>query len=173
MVILLIFVVAYAVGSESLLYPESEMTWPRLFHLPRKAYWQVFGELILEEIELRGTLDRNFVLWIVENKMFQSSSVFYVVAYCYWVSCHFHNQLFREWCVQWLSCYFHNWLFRERCVYFWKQLEALWLWHSSLSNRVWQLHCSCSAGLACHGHQCIAAQPAHSSIWVSVPSPWR
>ena len=54
MIILLVFVLAYAVASESLLYPNSSLTWQRLFHLPRKAYWQVFGELILDEIEMRG-----------------------------------------------------------------------------------------------------------------------
>ena len=54
MIILLIFVLAYAVSSESLLYPKSDMTLERLFHLPRKAYWQVFGELTLDEIEYRG-----------------------------------------------------------------------------------------------------------------------
>ncbi|XP_076441873.1 transient receptor potential cation channel subfamily M member 1-like [Babylonia areolata] len=53
MIILLIFVLAYAVASESLLYPRSNFTADRLFHLPRKAYWQVFGELNLEEIEIR------------------------------------------------------------------------------------------------------------------------
>ncbi|KAL8573882.1 hypothetical protein ACOMHN_029330 [Nucella lapillus] len=53
MIILLIFVVAYSVASESLLYPESDFNLTRLFHLPRKAYWQVFGELGLEEIEIR------------------------------------------------------------------------------------------------------------------------
>ncbi|XP_076442046.1 transient receptor potential cation channel subfamily M member-like 2 isoform X2 [Babylonia areolata] len=53
MIILLIFVLAYAVASESLLYPRSNFTVDRLFQLPRKAYWQVFGELNLEEIEIR------------------------------------------------------------------------------------------------------------------------
>nr|KAG5689768.1 hypothetical protein BaRGS_031169 [Batillaria attramentaria] len=51
MIILLVFVVAYSVASEALLYPGSDFTWARFFHLPRKAYWQVFGELFLEEIE--------------------------------------------------------------------------------------------------------------------------
>ena len=57
MIILLIFVLAYAVASESLLYPESELGWQRLYHLPRKAYWQVFGELFLDEIEIRGKIN--------------------------------------------------------------------------------------------------------------------
>ncbi|XP_025103751.1 transient receptor potential cation channel subfamily M member 4-like [Pomacea canaliculata] len=52
MIILLVVVLAYAVMSEAVLYPESDLTLERLFHVPRKAYWQVFGEVSLEEIEI-------------------------------------------------------------------------------------------------------------------------
>ena len=72
MIILLIFVLAYAVSSESLLYPKSDMTLERLFHLPRKAYWQVFGELNLEEIEYRGIVKQTLFLCVhSETKCFR------------------------------------------------------------------------------------------------------
>lgn len=53
MIILLIVVLAYAISSEALLYPDSELTLDRMFNLPRKAYWQVFGDVFLEEIQVR------------------------------------------------------------------------------------------------------------------------
>ncbi|XP_055957226.1 transient receptor potential cation channel subfamily M member 2 isoform X2 [Patella vulgata] len=49
--IILIFVVAYAISSEALLYPNAKLSWKLLYHLPRKAYWQIYGELFLEDIE--------------------------------------------------------------------------------------------------------------------------
>ncbi|XP_050404614.1 transient receptor potential cation channel subfamily M member-like 2 isoform X2 [Patella vulgata] len=49
--IILIFVVAYAISSEALLYPNSKLSWKLLYHLLRKAYWQIYGELFLEDIE--------------------------------------------------------------------------------------------------------------------------
>ena len=49
--ILMVFIVAYAIASEAILYPETELSWKLLYHLPRKAYWQIYGELFLEEIE--------------------------------------------------------------------------------------------------------------------------
>ncbi|XP_035828049.1 transient receptor potential cation channel subfamily M member-like 2 isoform X2 [Aplysia californica] len=50
-VILLVFIVSYAIASEAVLYPNSELNWKLLFFLPRKAYWHVYGELLLEDIE--------------------------------------------------------------------------------------------------------------------------
>ena len=49
--ILMVFIGAYAIASEAILYPETELSWKLLYHLPRKAYWQIYGELFLEEIE--------------------------------------------------------------------------------------------------------------------------
>ncbi|GFR76765.1 transient receptor potential cation channel subfamily M member 2-like [Elysia marginata] len=49
--ILLVFIISYAVASEAVLYPESELSWKLLFYLPRKAYWHIYGELFLEDIE--------------------------------------------------------------------------------------------------------------------------
>lgn len=42
---------AYAVASEAVLYPNSELSWKLLYYLPRKAYWHIYGELFLEDIE--------------------------------------------------------------------------------------------------------------------------
>ncbi|KAK7469452.1 hypothetical protein BaRGS_00036518, partial [Batillaria attramentaria] len=50
-VILLVFVFAYTVASEAILYPNTEMSWKLLYYLPRKAYWQNYGELFLDELE--------------------------------------------------------------------------------------------------------------------------
>ncbi|KAK7469456.1 hypothetical protein BaRGS_00036522, partial [Batillaria attramentaria] len=50
-VILLVFVFAYTVASEAILYPNTEMSMKLLYYLPRKAYWQIYGELFLDELE--------------------------------------------------------------------------------------------------------------------------
>nr|KAG5691040.1 hypothetical protein BaRGS_021251 [Batillaria attramentaria] len=50
-VILLVFVFAYTVASEAILYPNTEMSLKLLYYLPRKAYWQNYGELFLDELE--------------------------------------------------------------------------------------------------------------------------
>ncbi|XP_048236497.1 transient receptor potential cation channel subfamily M member-like 2 isoform X3 [Haliotis rufescens] len=50
-VILMVFIVAYAIASEAILYPNQELTWELIYRLPRKAYWTIYGELFLEEIE--------------------------------------------------------------------------------------------------------------------------
>ncbi|GFO19154.1 transient receptor potential cation channel subfamily m member 2-like, partial [Plakobranchus ocellatus] len=53
--ILLVFIISYAVASEAVLYPESELNWKLFFYLPRKAYWHIYGELFLEDIEGENT----------------------------------------------------------------------------------------------------------------------
>jgi hypothetical protein len=50
-VILMVFIVAYAIASEAILYPQTELSWKMLYYIPRKAYWHIFGELSLEELE--------------------------------------------------------------------------------------------------------------------------
>nr|KAG5691035.1 hypothetical protein BaRGS_021246 [Batillaria attramentaria] len=50
-VILLVFVFAYTIASEAILYPNTEVSLKLLYYLPRKAYWQIYGELFLEELE--------------------------------------------------------------------------------------------------------------------------
>ncbi|XP_059161260.1 transient receptor potential cation channel subfamily M member-like 2 isoform X2 [Physella acuta] len=49
--ILAVFVVSYAIASEAILYPNTELTWRLLFQLPRRAYWNIYGELFLDDIE--------------------------------------------------------------------------------------------------------------------------
>ncbi|KAH9505775.1 Transient receptor putative cation channel sub M member 2 [Bulinus truncatus] len=50
-VILLVFVVSYALASEAVLYPNTTPNWKLLYYVPRKAYWQIYGELFLDDIE--------------------------------------------------------------------------------------------------------------------------
>ncbi|ESO93554.1 hypothetical protein LOTGIDRAFT_161660 [Lottia gigantea] len=50
-VILAVFIIAYAVATEAILYPNTEFSWKLFYHVPRKAYWQIYGELFLEDIE--------------------------------------------------------------------------------------------------------------------------
>ncbi|KAL8572120.1 hypothetical protein ACOMHN_052917 [Nucella lapillus] len=52
--ILMVFICAYAIASEAILYPKAELSWKLLYNLPRRAYWQVYGELFLEDIEGTG-----------------------------------------------------------------------------------------------------------------------
>ncbi|CAL1546955.1 unnamed protein product [Lymnaea stagnalis] len=49
--ITMVFICSYAIASESVLHPNSEINWKLLYHFPRKAYWQLHGELLLDEIE--------------------------------------------------------------------------------------------------------------------------
>ncbi len=53
--ILLVFVVAYGVASHVILYPNSPLNIELIQDVLQKAYFQMFGELFLEEIE--GDID--------------------------------------------------------------------------------------------------------------------
>ena len=55
-VILVIFIVAYGVASQALRYPNSEPSWSLLKDVVYKPYWQMYGELFLEELEGRTIL---------------------------------------------------------------------------------------------------------------------
>ncbi|KAK3787677.1 hypothetical protein RRG08_031907 [Elysia crispata] len=61
--ILMVFIISYAVASEAILYPESELSWKLLFYLPRKAYWHIYGELFLEDIEGENTCTNDPALY--------------------------------------------------------------------------------------------------------------
>ena len=50
-IILMVFILAYAIASESILYPNSPFDPYLLFYTIRKAYWTVYGELFLNELE--------------------------------------------------------------------------------------------------------------------------
>lgn len=54
MFILLVFVFAFAVSSEAILYSKRELGYRHIFLILRKSYWQVFGELFLDEISFSG-----------------------------------------------------------------------------------------------------------------------
>ncbi|XP_050410317.1 transient receptor potential cation channel subfamily M member-like 2 [Patella vulgata] len=51
MVIVLVFILAYSVSTEAMLYPNTELSVKLLYQLPRKAYWHIYGELFLDDIE--------------------------------------------------------------------------------------------------------------------------
>ncbi|CAL1542669.1 unnamed protein product [Lymnaea stagnalis] len=55
LMILLVFFIAYAISSESLLYPETQISGPFFFNLFRKGFWAMFGEFLLEELEVKGS----------------------------------------------------------------------------------------------------------------------
>ncbi|CAL1529155.1 unnamed protein product [Lymnaea stagnalis] len=51
LVIILICFVAYAISSESVLYPNAQINIKLLYYVFRKAFWGMFGELFLDELE--------------------------------------------------------------------------------------------------------------------------
>ncbi|KAI8767334.1 transient receptor potential cation channel subfamily M member 2, partial [Biomphalaria glabrata] len=57
--ILAIFWASYAIASEAVLYPNSVLSYLTFFQLFRKAYWQMFGELFLNEIDAGRPEDTN------------------------------------------------------------------------------------------------------------------
>ncbi|CAL1539575.1 unnamed protein product [Lymnaea stagnalis] len=55
LVILLICFLAYVVSSEAVLNPNSEINWKLLYFVSRKAFWGMFGDYHLDEIENQDT----------------------------------------------------------------------------------------------------------------------
>lgn len=51
MLIMLVFILGYAITSQSILYPNADMNKMLVIDVLKKAYWQIFAELFLEEIE--------------------------------------------------------------------------------------------------------------------------
>jgi len=51
LVILLVVVVSYAIATQAILYPRSRASLLTVYHTVRKPYWNIFGELNLEETE--------------------------------------------------------------------------------------------------------------------------
>ncbi|KAL3837145.1 hypothetical protein ACJMK2_022523, partial [Sinanodonta woodiana] len=64
-VILLVFVVAYAVVSHAILYPNTEFSLHTMIAIFRRPYWNIYGELMLEEVE--GTSDCTSVAELYRN----------------------------------------------------------------------------------------------------------
>ncbi|XP_052091142.1 transient receptor potential cation channel subfamily M member-like 2 isoform X5 [Mytilus californianus] len=52
MVILMVFVTSYAVASYSILYPNISWSWDIVLKVLRMSYWNLYGELFIEDIEL-------------------------------------------------------------------------------------------------------------------------
>ena len=49
--ILLVVILAYGVASQALRYPNSEKEWVLMKNIVYLPYWQMYGELFLEEVE--------------------------------------------------------------------------------------------------------------------------
>lgn len=61
LIILVVFILAYGSATHAILYPNSEPDWTLVKNIFKKAYFQIYGELFLEEIEgensCKGTPD--------------------------------------------------------------------------------------------------------------------
>ena len=55
---MMVFVVAYGVALQAILYPNSPFDFKLISSIFKKAYFQIYGELFLEELE--GTLIFNY-----------------------------------------------------------------------------------------------------------------
>ncbi|XP_067681434.1 transient receptor potential cation channel subfamily M member 4-like isoform X2 [Haliotis asinina] len=51
MTILLVFVFSYGVVSHSVLFPQASPEWRLLYDVPRRAYWQIYGEFFLDDLQ--------------------------------------------------------------------------------------------------------------------------
>ncbi|XP_055860866.1 transient receptor potential cation channel subfamily M member 8-like isoform X2 [Biomphalaria glabrata] len=63
LLIVAIFFIAYAIASESVLYPESRISPLLVFHLLKKAFWVLFGEFFLSELENGQSCTRDPALY--------------------------------------------------------------------------------------------------------------
>ncbi|KAK0058581.1 transient receptor potential cation channel subfamily M member 1-like isoform X1, partial [Biomphalaria pfeifferi] len=54
-IIVMVICFAYSVASESVLYPQSRLSPHLIFFVMRKAFWAMFGEFNLDELEDQGT----------------------------------------------------------------------------------------------------------------------
>ncbi|XP_052253945.1 transient receptor potential cation channel subfamily M member-like 2 isoform X3 [Dreissena polymorpha] len=63
LVILMVFVVSYAIASHSILYPNSPLSWSTVSQVIRKSYWNIYGELFLDEIEGDQNCTFDEMLW--------------------------------------------------------------------------------------------------------------
>ena len=50
-VILMLFVVSYAVAAYAVMYPQSELSIDLMLRVLRLGYWNLYGELLLDDIE--------------------------------------------------------------------------------------------------------------------------
>lgn len=61
----MVFVVSYAIASHSILFPNSPLRWSTTIDVIRKSYWNIYGELFLEEIE--GDVVRPTCIYTVQR----------------------------------------------------------------------------------------------------------
>ncbi|XP_061188845.1 transient receptor potential cation channel subfamily M member-like 2 [Saccostrea echinata] len=52
-IILMVFVVSYAIAAYSVIYPESDVDWDLIANVLRLGYWNLYGELLLEDLEAK------------------------------------------------------------------------------------------------------------------------
>lgn len=50
-IILFVFIVAYGVASQAILYPNNPLQWVLIRDVLHMSYFQIYGELFLEDIE--------------------------------------------------------------------------------------------------------------------------
>ncbi|XP_061167153.1 transient receptor potential cation channel subfamily M member-like 2 [Saccostrea echinata] len=50
-IILMVFVVSYSIAAHSVMFPNTELTFVLVYNVMRMGYWNLYGELFLEEIE--------------------------------------------------------------------------------------------------------------------------
>lgn len=50
-IILMVFVVSYAIAAYSVIYPDSKFDFDLIVNVLRLGYWNLYGELLLEDLE--------------------------------------------------------------------------------------------------------------------------
>ncbi|XP_052224350.1 transient receptor potential cation channel subfamily M member-like 2 [Dreissena polymorpha] len=63
LVILVVFVLSYAIASHSILFPDSPFTWETFRQIIRRPYWHLYGELFLEDTEGSADCTTDVRLW--------------------------------------------------------------------------------------------------------------
>ncbi|XP_052254802.1 transient receptor potential cation channel subfamily M member-like 2 [Dreissena polymorpha] len=63
LVIMAVIVLAYAIASYSILYADSPVTWETAIQIIRKPYWNLYGELFLEDMEDSTDCTNDSSLW--------------------------------------------------------------------------------------------------------------
>ncbi|XP_052218052.1 transient receptor potential cation channel subfamily M member 5-like [Dreissena polymorpha] len=63
LVILVVFLLSYAIASHSILFPDSPVTWETFRQIIRKPYWHLYGELFLEDTEGFADCTTDVSLW--------------------------------------------------------------------------------------------------------------
>eukprot|EP00058_Branchiostoma_floridae_P019590 XP_002605080.1 hypothetical protein BRAFLDRAFT_124141 [Branchiostoma floridae] len=66
LVILLVFIFAYGVMRHTLIYPNSQTEWSLLLNVSLIPYWQVYGELFVDEVE-GTTPSGNWLVYVLQG----------------------------------------------------------------------------------------------------------